>query len=669
MDKNKILKDLKADLKSTDTSRKEQDEQIERWGKEYRGEEYGNETEGKSKIVSKDIKKQDEWMHPSLLEPFVSTEDIVKITPITWEDKPKAKQTEMLLNYQFCRQFPRFSFMTKAIKVLSQEGTLVVQTGWDYKDEKVTREVDSITIIDGIETITSVEMEETVILKNQPTAVVCRNQDVFIDPTCMDDMDKCQFVIHRYESDYSTLKQDGRYKNIDKVMKSAASETDGDYENEDESEFRFSDDPRKKLLVYEYWGNYDLHGTGIATPIVCAWIGDTIIRLTDNPYPDKKVPFLVVPFNSVPFQLAGESDAEIISDNQKVKTAVMRGIIDNMAQSNNGQTGVRKGALDAANRKKFMNDQNFEFNGTPNDFWFGSYNAIPSSAFDMLSVMSNDIESMTGVKGFSGGISGGSISGSATGVRGALSATETRRMYRVRNIAENLIKPMARKWLSYSAELMSPIEIMDLTNEQYVPITKDDLTGKADLEIEVSTAEDNAQKAQELSFMMQTTAQTMDPDMQFDLMADWATLAKMPDSAKRLRDKSAQVRQQMSQPDPMKQRMQEIEIRKAELANKKLEAEIFSIYASGHEDEADKRAKMAKAYVDEARADLLRSQKDISDIDYIKADEQIAHKEKMRESDQNHRNNMKIEYMKQQMNLDNIQAQKSAGDTNIGITT
>ena len=417
MDKNKILRGMKADLRHAETARQEQDARISEWKRAYNGEKYGNEVKGKSEIVSRDIKKQDEWLHPSILDPFVSTPDIVKITPITYEDKHKARQSELLLNYQFCRQFPRFSFMSKALKVLSQEGTLVVQTGWEYKDEKVKTETDTIEIVDGIETVVPVEIEETKILVNKPTAVVCRNEDVYIDPTCMDNMDNCQFVIHRYETDYSTLKQDGRYKNIDKVMRSAMSEApqnDGYYYPEDDTLFKFQDDPRKKLMIYEYWGNYDIDGSGIAKPIVCAWIGDIIVRLQDNPYPDKKVPFMVVPFNSVPFQIFGESDAELIGDNQKIKTAVTRGIIDNMAQSNNGQTGVRKGALDVANRKKFLNDENFEFNGTPNDFWYGSYNQIPSSAFDMLSVQSNEIESQTGVKSFSGGISGGSISGSNT---------------------------------------------------------------------------------------------------------------------------------------------------------------------------------------------------------------------------------------------------------------
>ena len=118
-----------------------------------------------------------------------------------------------LLNTQFCRKFPRFNFINKAIRVLATEGTLVIQTGWDYEDKEVEEEVE-IAIVDkyGNTIIKKETQKVTKIVKNQPTAIVCRNEDIFIDPTCMDDMDKCQFIIHRYESDLSTLKADGRYK-------------------------------------------------------------------------------------------------------------------------------------------------------------------------------------------------------------------------------------------------------------------------------------------------------------------------------------------------------------------------------------------------------------------------------------------------------------------------
>ena len=393
VDKHKLLSALKQDLKGSEVLKKQWDIRRVEWAQQYLGQPYGNEVEGKSRLVSKDIKKQSEWSIPSLVDPFVSSPDIVKCTPVTYEDAGAARQNELLLNTQFCRKFDRYNFMLKAIKVLEKEGTAVIQTGWDYEDEKVMVETETVAVDEyGNEYVTVAEVEQTVVKKNQPTARVCRNEDIYIDPTCEDDMDRAQFVIYRYETDISSLRKDGRYKNLDRVAKSLGSTThDADYRPQDETRFQFGDDPRKKVMVYEYWGNYDVNEDGEAEAIVCAWIGDTIIRLQDNPYPDGKPPFIVVPYNSVPFQIYGEASAELIGDNQKVKTAIIRGVIDNMAQSNNGQVGIRKGALDVVNRKKWLQGKNFEFNGTPQDFWQGGYNPIPASAFDMIGLMNNEI--------------------------------------------------------------------------------------------------------------------------------------------------------------------------------------------------------------------------------------------------------------------------------------
>ena len=608
MDKNKILKAFKADLKSAEALRSDLDGKIEVWRSEYDGKPYGNEQKGKSAIVSRDIKKQDEWQHASIIDPFVSTADIIKATPITFEDKKAAVQNELILNTQFCRQFNRYNFMTKAVKILSREGTAVIKTGWDYDDEKVTKQYPDIRInsLGQVQHFGMKDVEEVNILKNQPTAAVCRNEDIFIDPTCMDNMDDCQFVIHRYETDYSTLKSDGRYKNLEKAMKSneGNSENDGDFENEDDTEFRFTDDARKKVIVYEYWGNYDVDDDGIVEQVVCAWLGDTIIRLEDNPFPDKKPPFIVVPFNSIPFQMHGEANAEFISDNQKVKTAITRGIIDNMAQSNNAQKGIKKGALDGLNRKRFMNGQNFEFNGTKGDFYDGSYNQIPSSAFDMIALMNNEIESITGTKSFSGGITGNSLGTTATGARGVMDATSTRKLNVVRNISENLVKPLMRKWMAYNAEFLKEEEVVRITNSEFVTINKDDLEGRIDLDIHISTAEDNAAKAQELAFMLQTGQQTMDAVEVRMIRAEIARLQKMPDLAKR-------IEEYQPEPNPMEQKRAMLEIAL-------LEAQVKNEIAKGMENYVDVELKKAKTQVEQGKARDLNSTSDQKDLNFLK---------------------------------------------------
>jgi len=654
-----LLNALKADLKSADTQKKIQDSLIAKWKAEYDGEPYGNEEKGKSAIVSRDIKKQSEWQHATIVDPFVSTAEIIKCTPITFEDVEASKQNQLILNTQFCRKFDRFNFISKAVKVLDREGTLVVQTGWLSEEKDVTNTVEVPDIDDeGYEFVREEEITETVVTKNQPTAKVCRNEDIYIDPTCQDNLDDAEFVIHRYESSLSALKSDGRYKNLEKIY--AKESTDYDYEPEDETLFEFSDEARKKLVVYEYWGNYDIDGDGIAEPIVCVWVNDVIIRLSKNPYPDNKPPFIVVPFNSTPFKMHGEANAELIGENQKVKTAVIRGIIDNMAKSNNGQVATRKNALDPINRKRFLDGKNFEFNGSTNDFWQGNYNSIPGSAFDMIGLMNNEIESVTGQKSFSGGITGNSLGSTATGARGALDATATRRMNLVRNVAENLIKPLIRKWMAYNSEFLEDEEVVRITNDEFVPVRRDDLEGRIDLDITIATAEDNAAKSQELSFLLQTVGPNEDPEIRRTIMADIMELMRMPEQAKRIREYQPKA-------DPAEEEIKQLQLENLRLENESLKALVADRNARAGENVIDAELKRQKALVEAAKARKLAGEADSIDLKFLKEDENLDHMEIIEMEQLKHRQKIELMQENHAANLRQMYLQHMAGDNNIGV--
>ncbi len=652
VNKKEILTALKEDFRSSESHQQEWQAQREEWRSQSVGEEYGNEVDGKSRIVSKDIAKQISWMLPSLADPFLSSPDIVKTNPVTEEDLPGATQSELLLNTFFCRKFPRHNFIMKALKVLLTEGTVVVKTGWDYEDDEIDIQAESVAVDEyGREFIKVIDTTQIKILKNEPTAEVCRNEDIFIDPTCMDELDKCQFVIHRYETDMSTLRKDGRYKNLDKLgdqIGDTTTDADG-YLSQDQTGFKFNDEPRRKLLAYEYWGYYDVDGDGEVEPIVCTWVNNTIIRLQTNPYPDNKPPFVIVPFNSIPFQMFGEALAEIIGDNQKVKTAITRGIIDNMAKSNNGQIGFARGALDDNNRRKFLKGDNFEYNGNMSQFWQGSYNQIPGSAFDMLGMQNNEIEAQTGVKSFSGGITGSALGATATGARGALDATSVRRTALVRNIAENMIKPLMRKWLAYFGEFMEPEEVIRITNTQFAPIRRDDLAGNLDIEITISTAEDNSARAEQYSFLLQTLGNNMPFEMTQKVLAKIAKLARDPEMEK-------DIKEFKKEPDPAAEQMKQIQLERAQLENDKLRAEIERDKARAGEDRIDAQVKMAKMESEKARARKLNSDADMVDLNYVDKDHGFSsiHSANEKEKDRQH-----------QAALAAMQIR--AGDNNVGI--
>ena len=642
--KQQLLAAFKKDLSSADTLRLEAVTSRDAWRKEYNGEKYGNEQPGKSAIVSRDIKRQDEWQHASVKDPFVSDQDIIKCSPITFEDKASAEQNELVLNYQFTRQFPRYKFITDVIKLHYSEGTVIVKTGWNYEDEVEEVEVPRYAVhpYTGEPTQVSTEtIKQIKVLVNQPDAQICRLEDVYLDPTAEGDMEKAQFVIHRYESDISSLRKSKKYKNLIKLAKNISADSTStphtggdDFDPTDDTDFVFADVARKKLIIYEYWGNYDINNTGIAEPIVCTWVDDIIIQLESNPYPSQDIPFIVLANNSIPFKLYGEANAELIGDNQKISTAIKRGILDNMAGSNNAQKGIRNGALSALNKKRFLNGKNFEFNGSAADFYEGNYNAIPNSVFNVMNMVNSETDSMTGTKGFSSGIDGGALGSTAKAAGGVLDAVSVRRLDIVRNIAENLVKPLMRKWMSYNSEFLRPEEVIRVTNDEFVPIKRDDLKGMVDINIHVSTAEDNDAKAKELAFMLQTGQQTMDAGSLKLIQIELFRLKKMPELAKALEEYEPT-------PDPYVEEMKILE-------KEKLKAEIRERNSRASENAVDIRAKNAQAALNEARARELDSSTDLKDQEFTRKADGTEFSEKMAEKDFDRNTAVGMEQIKSQ---------------------
>ena len=160
------------------------------------------------------------------------------------------------------------------------------------------------------------------------------------------------------------------------------------------------------MVAYEYWGYWDIDGSGTTKPIVATFVGNTMIRLEENPYPDKKVPFVTVPYLPVPGSLYGEPDGALLEENQRIIGATTRAMVDILARSANGQTGIKKGMLDVTNKRKFDKGEDYEFNDTDPrlGIFMHTMPEIPQSAPLMIQYHNHDAEALTGVKSFSQGI-------------------------------------------------------------------------------------------------------------------------------------------------------------------------------------------------------------------------------------------------------------------------
>lgn len=652
------LADLKADLEEAQPSHVAHIDDVDTWIAALNGEQNIKVKPGRSKVVPKLIRKQAEWRYSSLSEPFLSTDELFNTAPVTFEDKDAAYQNGMLLNYQFNNKIDKTKFIDEYVRTAVDEGTVVVRVGWEYQEEQQMVEVPVMEMkpIDPMqlqmmqqqgqqlppemmmamqqgqmpmmEVQTGVtEEEQTVVVKNQPTLEICNYNNIVIDPTCNGDIKKAEFIIFSFETSMSELKKDGRYKNLEYVNVNSAGATilsTPDHEVNDESHFKFNDEPRKKLVAYEYWGYWDIEGTGEVSPIVATWIGDTLVRMEENPFPDKQLPFVLVQYLPLRKSVYGEPDGALLEDNQKIIGAVTRGMIDIIGRSANGQQGIRKDALDVSNARKFERGEDYKFNSNVDPrqaFHMGTYPEIPNSAMAMLQLQNNEAESLTGVKAFSGGISGQALGNTATGIRSALDATSKRELGILRRLAAGIIE-IGRKVISMNQEFLSDEEVIRVTNEEFVAINRDDLGGRFDVKLNISTAEADEQKAGELSFMLQTMGNSLPFDMTKMLLVEMARLRKMPDLAK-------SIEQYQPQPDPMAQQRAQLELAL-------LQAQIANETAKGQENAVDVQLKAAKAATEQAKARDMHSRADLSDLNFVEQERGVgrAHEERMKQLEQ-----------------------------------
>ena len=65
----------------------------------YNSEQFGNEQDGKSKVVTSDLQEVIEQIMPSLMRIFTSSKDYIKFLPRNQEDVAGAEQSSIYANY------------------------------------------------------------------------------------------------------------------------------------------------------------------------------------------------------------------------------------------------------------------------------------------------------------------------------------------------------------------------------------------------------------------------------------------------------------------------------------------------------------------------------------------------------------------------------------------
>lgn len=647
------LDDLKADLEATIPTHDAYVNKVKHWNSLIKVQRLPKK-KGRSSVAPRIIRRQNEWRYSALSEPFLSAENLFDVKPVTFEDHEAAIQNATVLNWQFRTKMNKVRFIDQYIRTSVDDGSAIVRLGWnrvavmedvevpvwEYQQPQSQQEVDllqqaieykqmnprgyeeevpeeikaSVSYFEemGIPSVaflvgSTVQRVEQII-DNRPTVMIMNPENVFIDPSCGPNIEDAMFVVASFETSQADMLKAGIYKNLNKVDWMGASiPLETKHGTKTPSDFNFKDPLRRRVVAYEYWGYADIHGTGELVSIVATWIGNTLVRMEENPFPDGKPPFVVVNYLPVKQEMMGEPDAELLEDNQAVIGAVMRGIIDLMGRSANSQQGMAKGMLDALNLKRFREGENYEFN--PNvDPKVGliqhTYPEIPQSALAVVALQNQEAEALTGVKSFSGGMSGEAYGDVAAGIRGVLDAASKREMAILRRLAQGL-EEIGRKIISMNQVFLSEEEVVRVTNEKFETIRREDLAGDFDLIVDISTPEIDNNKAQDLGFMLQTIGPNLDFSVTKIILVEIARLKKMPFLAKTLENFQPQ-------PDP-------IEVEKRQLENEKLRFEVEKLRSEATLNAAKKVATLA-----DAAATDLETNEQASGIKHARAMEQTA---------------------------------------------
>ncbi len=661
-----------------------------------------NIPKGKSTLRPKLIRKQAEWEKPQLEEPFLNSKDMFNVDPRTFEDVAGAQQNETLINYQWEVKIDKTEIVTDSVKTLVDEGTVVVKTGWETDEDMelvdklvpvyATAEESMRIIEQGVATgkmsqeqaqqiilsgqpiqvgEETIQVEEELLVLNQPTYEVCDNRNVILDPTARN-TSELQFIIHEYDTDMSSLKQEehktetvvdeetgeeteesyGYYHNLKKIkVRSDDYETENEYlsdVDDDTSSFKFQDEARKKLRAYEYWGYWDINGDGEVECIVATWIDKTIIRMEKSPFPFIGLPFSIATYMPIKNEIVGEPPGALLVENQESIGKMTRAAHDITSDQAVGQEFIDEEFFASPSQRDNYNSGKttyFRHGLDPKTSIFKqSIDAVPPTVFQMIDYQIKDAESLSGTVVFGKGINSQAYGSVATGIRSALDATAKRKLSILRRLGEDLFVDLASKTISMNQAFMPEQEVIRITNKEYVTIKRADISGEYDVRVEISTPEKDNDKLEKLNMLMQTNAASMDPGLAKIIYARMAELSDDPELEHRIESFEPE-------PDPAAEEMKKLQLENAQLTNQKLKAEIANIGKDIESEDSkiierqsrtaqnldsESKENMANARYKNAQAQNLESVSDLNKQKFVKIQDGSTRQEKIDDKELDH---------------------------------
>lgn len=448
------------------------------WGeaqKYYFGEKLGNEKEGKSQVISRDVSDAIDWMMPSLMDIFCGSKQAVKFEPQTQEDVEEAEQATDYVNYVFYRKNPGFMIMHNFLKDALMFKRGIVKHYFE-EEEKVTTElysgldeqdVENLLMDDDVQLIERSEVEDgTLDVKISKSSIESQvkienvpPEEFLIDRYAKTEKD-ATFVAHRkqvtrsdlvalgYGEDLiASLKWGGdEYSGTDEV-KIVRESFNGNYtiDMEDSKAGKANE----RVWLIEAYVRIDFDGDGIAELRRIVYSGNTLLSNDEWDL----IPFSTITPNPIQHVFYGQSVYDMVKDVQDVKTALLRNQLDNMYLTNQGRYVVVEGQVN------LQDLQNNTAGGVVREKMQGALRPLqqpplPQGSYDMLGYMDELKTNRTGVSSRTQGLDDKVLN----------SHTGQGQVNKVMSVAEQRLKLIAR--------IFAETGITDMFSAIYKLITK-----------------------------------------------------------------------------------------------------------------------------------------------------------------------------------------------------
>lgn len=344
----------------------------------YRGDPLGDEEEGRSKVISMDVRDTVISLMPQLMRIFFSSENIVEFAPSTPDQVKMAEQATDYANYVVQRDNEGFKVIYSAIKDALVRKNGFVKYWWDEKEEVHTENYtglddDTLALLmqdnEGVELEIDasypapgvpVNMDGTpglmlhdVRIKRRTTEgriqIQAMPPEEFLIDRRARSMKDALVVAHRSMKTVSELVQMG-YDEEDMKAFVTSNELDTNIEYITRQPlaraiggFDSFNPALGRVLYVEAYAKVDYDGDGIAELRKVCMAGPTFNMLHHEPV--DHMPFAIFECDPEPHAFFGLSTADVTMDIQRIKTHLMRGMLDSLAQSINPRMAIVEGQV------------------------------------------------------------------------------------------------------------------------------------------------------------------------------------------------------------------------------------------------------------------------------------------------------------------------------------